>query len=182
MVALARDGCHYAFEPLPDKASALRVAFPAVQVFELALSDSAGVASFQHVITRPAYSGLRRHPYPRPDERIETIMVKTARLDTVLPEDLSIRFIKVDVEGAEMLVFRGARQTLTRCKPFIVFEHGGSAREYGVRPEDVFDLLVEECGLKLSVMARWLRGESDLSRDAFLAAAGAEEYYFLAHP
>jgi hypothetical protein len=42
MVALAPDGRHYAFEPLPGKASVLRAAFPTVEVLELALSDSPG--------------------------------------------------------------------------------------------------------------------------------------------
>ena len=35
---------------------------------------------------------------------------------------LNISAMKVDVEGAEPLVFYGARETIRRCMPVIVFE------------------------------------------------------------
>jgi hypothetical protein len=47
-----------------------------------------------------------------------------------------------------------------------VFEHGrGAAEYYGVRPEQVYDLLVDEGGLEISVMEDWLNGERPLSRE-----------------
>jgi hypothetical protein len=55
--------------------------------------------------------------------------------------------IKIDVEGAELLLIRGARETIAKNKPVIVFEHGlGGADSYGHTPEQVFDLLID-CGL-----------------------------------
>jgi FkbM family methyltransferase len=42
-------------------------------------------------------------------------------LDDVLG-DLDVQLIKIDVEGAEPSVIRGARQTLARCRPTVFFE------------------------------------------------------------
>ena len=47
--------------------------------------------------------------------------VKMITLDSLKLKQLDI--LKVDVEGAEPLVFYGARETIKRCKPVIAFEH-----------------------------------------------------------
>lgn len=63
---------------------------------------------------------------------------------------LDISAMKVDVEGAEQLVFYGARETIKRCMPVIVFEHnenvlsGEMIDMLGIGPEDEvlsFDIL-----------------------------------------
>jgi FkbM family methyltransferase len=147
IVRLAPRGRHHAFEPLPVLAAELRARFPDVTVHELALSDTAGDAEFQHVVTDPGYSGLRRRRYDDPGARVEPIRVTTARLDDVLDPEAPVHFVKVDVEGAELQVFRGARRTLARWRPWVVFEHGlGAADHYGTTPAMVHALLAE-CGL-----------------------------------
>jgi hypothetical protein len=53
------------------------------------------------------------------------------------------------VEGAELEVLEGARQTIARFRPTVVFEHGrGAADHYGTRPERIFELL-DDCGLSI---------------------------------
>jgi FkbM family methyltransferase len=183
IVELAPRGRHFAFEPLPAQAAYLRDRFLDVTVLPVALSDSVGVARFQYVTTNPGYSGLRRRQYPRADEQVETITVKMTTLDAALPETLPVAFVKIDVEGAELLVLRGGRKTLTRWRPHVVFEHGlGAADHYGVRPEHVYDLLAA-CGLQVSLMAEWLAGRGSLSRVAFARQFDRRiNFYFLAHP
>ncbi|MDP8927074.1 MAG: FkbM family methyltransferase [Actinomycetota bacterium] len=183
ILARAPRGKHLAFEPLPWLAAELRDRYPDVEVYELALSDHAGSETFHYVVSNPAYSGLRRRRFDRPHEEVILTEVKTERLDALVPDDRPIRFVKVDVEGAELQVFRGARRTITRNKPYIVFEHGlGGSDVYGTRPEDVYDLLVG-CGLHLNIMSRWLAGESPLTREQFIEQFDTNEnYYFLAHP
>jgi FkbM family methyltransferase len=177
----AERGHHVAFEPLPHLAGQLRRDFPQVDVHELALSDTTGDTTFEYVVTNPGYSGLRRRTYERPDEEIRTITVRADRLDNVIPADQPIALVKVDVEGAELQVFRGAQRTLARCRPFVIFEHGkGAADHYGTTPADVYDLLAGECGLRISLMAGWLAGARPFTRSAFIHQC-KRDFYFVAH-
>lgn len=182
MLHCAPDGSHYAFEPLPSFYQYLEATFPSVQLYNLALSDTAGESTFQHVTSNPGYSGLRQRRYDRPDETIEQIVVRTDRLDNIVPESVDVSLIKIDVEGAELNVMRGAERTLRRCRPIIVFEHGlGGADRYGASPELVYDLL-SDCGLEVSLMADWLCGGPVLGREGLVAQYnGGPNFYFMAH-
>lgn len=63
MIALAPGGRVLAFEPIPALAQEIRDSVPGAEVFEYALGDQAGPASFQHVVNDPSYSGLRQRDY-----------------------------------------------------------------------------------------------------------------------
>lgn len=183
MLQFAPKGTHFAFEPLPHAAQALRQRFPQVRVFELALADTQGDSTFQYVVSNPGYSGLRARQYPRAEETIETLRVRVDRLDAVLPPGQRIDFLKIDVEGAELQVLRGAVDTIRRSRPHVVFEHGkGAAEFYGTRSEQVYDFLVDTCGLRLSLPPDWLAGRPPLDRDGFVSQFGGANWYFLAHP
>lgn len=187
MLRAAPRGRHYAFEPLPDLFAELRRRFgdaPNVTLFNVALSDHSGQSAFQHVVTNHAYSGLRRRRYDRPHEEVVEITVAVEPLDRLLPAGARIDLIKIDVEGAELEVLRGATATIRRCQPLIVFEHGlGGSDFYGTTPEHIHDLLVGEHGLAISLMADWLAGRPPLSRQGLHDEFhGQTNYYFLAHP
>lgn len=51
-----------------------------------------------------------------------TVSCPVARLDDLVPEDAPVALVKIDVEGAELLVVRGSGETLRRCRPLIVAE------------------------------------------------------------
>jgi FkbM family methyltransferase len=165
MLTHAPAGQHHAFEPIPHLADALRASFPSVRVHACALSDTAGLATFNYVVDVPGWSGLRRGNYDfraaldqprgsaviRPASRVEEITVQVCRLDDVIPADTHVRFIKIDVEGAELQVLRGGLNTIQRCRPLIIFEYGeihGAA--YGTTPALLHDYLTGECGLECS--------------------------------
>jgi FkbM family methyltransferase len=187
ILAIAPDGFHFAFEPLPDAFDQLAASFgsrPNVSLHNVALSDAAGVSDFFHVVTNPGYSGLRRwKQYDRPNERIEKITVGTARMDDVVPRDIPIHFIKVDVEGGELGVFLGARATIERSRPWLVFEHGlGAADSFGTTPDDVYRLLVGEYGYAIALMDRWLVGDRPLGRAEFADHFYKKfDWYFMAY-
>ena len=176
---LAPEGEHWAFEPIPALAQELKRDFPAVRVVEAALSDASGEASFFIVPDAPARSGLHRRDFLGTASARREIKVRTEALDTLIPVATSIALVKIDVEGAEGLVMRGARRTLERCRPFVIFEHGRlSSLDFGVRPEEIYALL-EQAGLHISLLSDWLAARAPLTRQAFLQA---REWYFLAHP
>jgi len=186
MVAFAPEGTHHAFEPLPAFAAELRRNFasPTVQVYPFAVGDRSGMTTFQHVVTNPGYSGIKKRTYARPDEAVEAIEVKIDTLDHALAPGTRVDFIKIDVEGAELLVLRGARETILRTRPVIVFEHGlGAADHYETTPEQVWALLVDDLKMNLTLMERWLGGQPAFTRAEFLEQFHqGKNYYFLACP
>src|SRR5215467_5965319 len=126
MVEAAPLGHHIAYEPLPDYASRLRGRFPNVDVREAAVCDTNGTTTFNYVSNIPSMSSLRPGKsflYPRPPE-VQQLTVRTERLDDHVPSGYVPSLIKVDVEGAQMLVFKGAEQTITAHRPIVIFEHG----------------------------------------------------------
>lgn len=117
-------------------------------------------------------------------ERTKVIKVRTARLDDIYPHDRQLRFMKIDVEGTEYFVLKGAVETIRRTRPHIVFEHvKGGADVFGVAPGDVCDFLSTECDLRVSTPSGFLDGGRPLERGSFTAAYDQGlEYVFLAHP
>jgi FkbM family methyltransferase len=57
-------------------------------------------------------------------------------------EMVDVDFLKIDVEGRELNVIKGAKRTIQRCKPFMVIEQKpGNAEKYGYGQTDAVDLL-----------------------------------------
>lgn len=186
MMKLAPNGRFYAFEPLPQLYDKLKVSFPfpEVRLFNLALSNQTGVVTFNHVISNPGYSGILKRKYDRPEETDCTISVSADRLDNVIDTGEDVGFIKIDVEGAELQVLQGAIDTIRRCKPIIVFEHGlGAADCYGTTPDQVYGLLCDDCGLNISLLDSWLKDRKPLSQVGFREQfEKGMNFMFIAHP
>lgn len=185
MLKHAPNGVHHAFEPIPDLYMKLVSKYSGnkhCKVYDLALNNEKGTASFNYVVSNPSYSGLIKRKYDRPDEQDTQITVKTDLLDDVLPASVKVDLIKIDVEGGELRVLEGAKQTLKRNKPVVIFEHGlGASDFYGSTPDKLFRLM-EECGLKISKMKDWLDGKKHLSLVEFETIyKNGSDYYFIAH-
>lgn len=173
-------GRHFGIEPLPHKFETLKQRFGSeVQLLNYALGKEDTTTSFNFVKTNPSYSGLKERKYPK-QEQIEKIEVAVRRLDGLLPDE-KIDLIKIDVEGAELDVLKGAETILKKEKPYLIFECGlGAAEYYGTTPEEVFDFL-GKLGYQIFLMADWLKEKESVDRATFIEIFKQnKEYYFLA--
>jgi FkbM family methyltransferase len=163
----APGGRHVAFEVIPAKVSFLRRKFPEVDVRQLALADRTGRTRFFVCAGRSGFSSLAR-PTRRASSAIDA---EAARLDDVVPSDRAFGFVKLDVEGAELLVIRGAARTLARDRPVLLFECGPSGPpSFGYRPEDLHDHLCGPAGYSVFTLAGFLGQEGPVGRQAFAHA------------
>lgn len=180
IVRVAPIGNHLAYEPLPDCYAYLRREFPQVEVRNVALSDQTGETSFIEVEAAPEYSGMRERAYPGFEDSPRNVLtVTTERLDDTLPEGFHPSLIKIDVEGAELLVLRGAVETLRAHRPTVIFEHGiGAADRYGYGSEDIHDLLCGELGMRIFDFD----GEGPYSRERFIEVFPEPIWNFVAVP
>ena len=180
-IRCAPQGTHYAFEPIPYLYEQLCENFKSARIFNYALSDKSGETSFFILPDKPALSGLNERETIHKELPREKITVRTERLDAVMPLDTKVDFMKIDVEGAEGLVISGALDTIKRNKPYIVLEHGeSSSLMFGVSSEDIYNMLVTQCGLRLSLFPDWLSKKQPLTKREFTSQRGC--WYFLAHP
>jgi FkbM family methyltransferase len=178
---LAPQGTHFAFEPIPYLYEQLCENFKSARIYNYALSDKSGESSFYILPDKPALSGLNKRETIQKELPREKITIRTERLDEVIPSEVKIDFIKIDVEGAEGVVISGALDTIKRNKPFVVLEHGeDSSLLFGKTSENIYDMLVTQCGLNISLLADWLSNKPPLTRREFTSQRGC--WYFLAHP
>ena len=178
----ARKGKHYAFEPIPYLFEELKHNFShKAQIYPYALSDSKGKTTFQLVKNAPAYSGLKRRKYDISNPKIEEIEVEMITLDEVIPIDEKIDFIKIDVEGGEFGVLKGAKNLLIKNKPLILFECGkGASDYYETNPLDLYDFITTETGLKIFTLSSFTKNRVPLTKNEFEKYFNTNaEYYFV---
>jgi FkbM family methyltransferase len=132
-----------AFEPIPALAEKLKASVrshgweQSVDVHAMALSDERGTTSFMVADDAPGYSGILKRDYDVPT-RVSEITVELSTLDFMASALGKLDYIKIDAEGAEWSILRGARNTIQRHLPVVTFEFGeASYGVYGVVPEEV---------------------------------------------
>jgi len=187
MIKDAPLGKKLGFEPIPELYQYLAVRYkdnPTVTIHPTALYDKAGSTTFQHVLNAPAYSGIKKRKYDGKHVDIDQITVETGLLDHIIPADLQIDLMKIDVEGAEFRVMKGGAATLKRCKPIIIFEYGlGAADFYDSNPIQLYSFLISECKMKISTLNGYLDHAPALTESQFCKMfEQGSEYYFVAHP
>lgn len=176
-------GSHFGFEPLPHLYNELKSKYNNVAtILPFALADENGSSTFQYVKNAPAYSGIKKRKYDIDNPEIEEIEVEIKRLDEIIPKDLKIDFIKIDVEGAELGVLLGSEAILRKYKPTIIFEFGlGASDFYKTTPKDMFDLLTMETGLQIYLLKSFINNDKPLTYKEFDGFFNSnKEYYFIA--
>ena len=186
MIAGAPSGKKIGFEPIPELYNQLLEKYKnnaSISIYDVALYDECGTTSFQHVVNSPAYSGIKKRNYDGQNVKIEQITVKTNLLDNIIPSTMKVDLIKIDVEGAEFNVLKGAKTTIIRNKPVIIFEFGlGAADYYNSKPNELFDFLCGTCGMKLATLKGFLKKSAPLKEDDFkMLFEKGKEYYFVSY-
>ncbi len=147
--AVGTGGRVYAFEPLdgPSRHIVNQLNdFPQIRLQRCAVADFEGESSFAHVKRMATRSGLKAQKLPpnlEEESGVESIRVPVTMLDSSIPEGEQIRFMKLDLEGAEYHALLGSQRILRRQQPLIVFEHGGeqTAQLYGYELKGLHELL-----------------------------------------
>jgi FkbM family methyltransferase len=106
------------FEAIPEKAAKLRRKFPDVTIHCCALAEEEGEAVFFIDTQESGYSSLAERP-----GRSQKIVVEKRTLDGVVGNNRA-DLIKIDVEGAELGVLKGADKVFARSRPITLFESG----------------------------------------------------------
>lgn len=180
---LSPKGKHFAFEPIPNFFAELRSKYGArCIIYPFALADENSTTTFNYVKNAPAYSGIKQRKYAIENPEIEKINVEVKRLDDIIPPNTKINFIKIDVEGAEYGVLKGAVNLLKRDKPILLFEFGlGASDYYQTTPEEIYNFLVKELGYKIYTLKNFLSSEVELNINTFKKCYNTnKEYYFVA--
>lgn len=143
----------YVFEPVPQIFNELKKTLAGLRarLFDFAISDKNGERTFFYYDNTADSSQLSS--FYRRNKTIEKelnlrprqITVKSQSLDWFL-ENYSVRgdidFVKIDTEGSEMDVLKGAAGSLQKNRIGIIqFEYGGTYLEAGVKLRDVYSFL-----------------------------------------
>lgn len=130
-----------------------------VRVHETALSDHAGVAK----LLVPDNDGLARIASSDTSDAVSAaaeselgvrteLGVQTRTLDSFNLADVG--FLKIDAEGHELAVLRGAHETITTSRPVVFVE--SEARHALGAPANVIELMLDRYGYgRAAFVCRW---------------------------
>ncbi|MDQ3191040.1 MAG: FkbM family methyltransferase [Bacteroidota bacterium] len=184
ILELSPKGKHFGFEPIPLFFNQLEIKYSnKASIYSCALSDKSGTSTFQFVKNAPAYSGINKRKYDVQLPDIEEIQVELKTLDEIISHETKIDFIKIDVEGAEFNVLKGAKELLKKSKPIVIFESGlGASDYYGTNPIDLYNFITKDIGLKISLLKSFVNNEKSLTALEYESHFNTnKEYYFIAH-
>jgi FkbM family methyltransferase len=144
IAASRRASTVYAFEPIPTTYARLGEnlalnACPNIRPYNFGLSEQAGEFTFYYP---PEGSGNASAVNLTGRSDVRTAQCEVRTLDGFTADTgIRVDFIKCDVEGAELLVFKGGLQTIARDKPVVLAEilRKWSAK-FGYNPNQIFEL------------------------------------------
>ncbi len=138
----------YAFEPMEYTLGILKSvtkSMPNIELCERALSDSNNIVDLYIPVKKQRKIGPGLSHLGKETERDYIVQpVETIRLDDYIEEKKVPRvdFIKIDVEGAELLVLKGAASTISKYRPAIYAEVNDEyTKRLGYGASDIFKYL-----------------------------------------
>ncbi len=111
-----------ALEAIPELAANLRRLLPEVEVIHAAASDRSGMISLAIPEGKPGLSSVAHETFDQ-SLPIRKIDVECITVDELLAKrNDKIGFIKIDVEGHELAVLEGAKNTIATHRPALLIE------------------------------------------------------------
>ena len=161
----------YAFEPTPTTVNILRHTIRInksenISVEPYALADQKGKLTF-YISDNLVDNGNSLVNNQRTDRKERGIEVDVNTVDDFVMEKGvgKIDFIKIDVEGAELRLLRGAQHTLRKDKPKVILSiHPASIRNFGDSSSEIWEL-VNDMGYKVMFDSLEIKEETFLSKD-----------------
>jgi FkbM family methyltransferase len=181
-VSVGPTGRIFGFEPLPIQHKNLAALISAEQaagqamapitLFNCALGDIEGTTDFTIVTDFPEYSGFQQRQYHAENLHREIIQVQVKTLDAMRAEFGKIRYIKIDAEGGELMILRGASALITEQRPIISFELGdASLLNYPYTAGDYYDFFASHDYRIYSIFGL------ELNRDAFVKFSAMQFFW-----
>lgn len=125
---------------LYDRECLMRIADPEKQEIPVTLKDNqvdysilsnAGALAFE--VTEPVAGSVQAYP-----------------LDSLNLNN--VKFIKIDTQGCDLKVLLGARETILRCRPVVVYEFEHELSEAHQSPRSEYERFFEEVGYKIHLI------------------------------
>lgn len=155
----------FAVEADREKAAFLMRKFPDIRLFDCAVGDRAGRATFYRDLDNPGFSSLIA-----PDRAgVETIEVEIRRLDDLLPGE-EIDVIKIDIEGAELAALEGGAGMIARGQPTIMFESNPASPDPSCPDRAALWDWFDAAGYEVVAPDRLAHDAPPMSRETFIDA------------
>jgi FkbM family methyltransferase len=137
----------FAFEPIPSTFAALQKNIALnflenIEALQLGMFNKADEMKFLFAADVSGATSLRLVGQTRGQAPLQEITCPTTTLDLFCTSRMVVPdLIKIDVEGAELMVAQGAEKTLAHTPVLLIELLRKWSREFGYHPNDVFALL-----------------------------------------
>lgn len=126
---IATKGHVFAFEPHPESYKYLLKNIKLnnldnITAYNLALGSSQRTVDFYTDTEFVGGSSIQE------DKDISPIKVKMNKLDNVLPKDMKVDVIKIDTEGQELDILKGAEKAINKQQPTLIVEYNPQTKNH----------------------------------------------------
>lgn len=144
LTAVGHTGRVFAIEPCQETLPSLHAAAPEARIIQAAVCDHDGIVTLYHSNESPHHSLYRQNLVQDMDtsEVVRAVTLDHLQARWELPAQINA--IKIDAQGAEMRIFRGAKRLLAQRRTWWYFElWPDGLKAAGSSAEAVCDLLTE---------------------------------------